>query len=92
MERFPLDADERAILFLCCSQHVLNCPACRNTFRLGWLGPIGRDAHPCPMCGAELGPVIVAHSRTCDNFAARQARKPPTKVTRQMPRPEAATA
>ncbi len=88
----PLDADERAILVLCCSQHVIGCPSCHNTLRLGWLGSMGRDEYPCPLCAADLASVVVAHTRTCAYFTRRSERKPPVKVERAVEPPEAATA
>jgi hypothetical protein len=78
----PLDADERAILILCCSQHVIGCPSCRNTLRLGWLGSMGHDQYPCPLCSADLAPVVVAHTRSCTYFTARAGRKPPVTIDR----------
>lgn len=90
LEGLPLDADERAILVLCCTQHVVACPSCRNTVRLGWLGSMGRAQYPCPLCAADLAPVVVAHTRICTYFTTRAERKPPVRVERAAREPEAA--
>ncbi|HBH03349.1 MAG TPA: hypothetical protein DDZ42_15760 [Candidatus Rokubacteria bacterium] len=67
------DPDARAILFFCCSQHVVPCESCQNTYRLGWIARAGSDAFPCPLCGSDLTPIVVAHAQTCRYWVDREA-------------------
>lgn len=81
MKQLPFDADDRAILFLCCAEHVVSCPGCRNSFRLRWLGPMDVDRFPCPLCPDDLTATVIAHTKDCIYFVNRgAARKPPAKV------------
>lgn len=76
-----LDADGRAILFLCCSPHSVPCERCQETYRVGWLSRTDRRL-PCPRCGDDLTPAVVAHALRCPYWTHRIPRlsKPPTKV------------
>src|SRR5207244_10683370 len=46
------DPDSKAILFLCCSQHIVPCQRCQNTYRLGWVLRSDLGVFPCPLCGS----------------------------------------
>jgi hypothetical protein len=68
-----LDADARAILFLYCSQHLVPCERCQDTYRLGWV--VRTDAALlCPRCSADLTSIVVAHALRCSNWAPRRSR------------------
>jgi hypothetical protein len=58
------DPDSQAILFLCCSEHVVPCQTCQDTYRLRWI-PRGEPGFRCPLCGNDLTPIVVAHAQTC---------------------------
>ena len=77
-----LDPDTQAILFLCCSHHVVACQQCQSTYRLSWIPRVDRGVFPCPLCGNDLTPTVVAHAQTCRYWANRGtgAKKPRTKV------------
>ena len=76
-----LDPDSRAILFLCCSHHVVPCQKCQNTYQLGWIPRVDRGVFACPLCGNDLTPTVVAHVQTCRYWANRGtgAKRPRTK-------------
>ena len=59
------DPDSKAILFLCCSQHIVPCQRCQNTYRLGWISRSEPGMFPCPLCGSDLTPVVTAHAQVC---------------------------
>jgi len=81
-----LDPDTRAILFLCCGEHVVGCPGCRNSYRLGWLRRAESGRYACPLCGSDLTPVVVVHTQTCWYWTTRRAgRKPSARIERQHP-------
>jgi hypothetical protein len=67
------DPDARAILFLCCSEHLVPCQGCQNAYRIRW---IPRSEEPgvfkCPLCTNDLAPVIVAHIQSCRYWADRR--------------------
>lgn len=65
------DPDAKAILFLCCSQHIVPCQRCQNTYRLGWISDAGSGVFPCPLCGSDLTQIVVAHAHTCRYWANR---------------------
>lgn len=77
-----LDADERAILFLCCENHQIACPRCgqehplralvRTATAPGWYG--------CPGCRADASAAVTSHTRSCHYFLTR---KPLGKAGRQ---------
>jgi len=64
-----LDLDARAILFLCCSHHVVPCQQCQNTYRLRWISQAGPGSFACPVCGSDLTPTVVAHTQACRYWA-----------------------
>ena len=64
-----LDARTRAILFLCCSHHVVPCEQCQNTYRLGWIQRLDPSGFGCPRCGNALTQTVLAHAQGCGNFA-----------------------
>lgn len=66
-----LDPDIRAILFLCCSQHVVPCQACQNIYRLSWILRVNSSVFPCPRCGTDLTPTVIAHAHTCRYWPPR---------------------
>jgi hypothetical protein len=60
-----LDPDIQAILFLCCSEHVVPCQTCQDTYRLRWIPRVNQGVFHCPLCGNDLTPIVVAHAQTC---------------------------
>jgi hypothetical protein len=87
-----LDADARAILFLYCSQHAVPCESCQETYRLGWLTR-AENVFTCPRCASDLTSVVIAHALRCENWEHRRHHsKPPVRVERDTPPPQAATA
>jgi hypothetical protein len=81
-----LDADTRAILFLCCSEHVVGCQRCQNSYRLRWLPRTDPGLYACPLCGNDLTAAVLAHTETCWYWATRRAtRKPSARIERQYP-------
>ena len=86
------DADARAILFLCCSSHVVQCQKCQRGYRLGWLRGGEPGAFRCPLCGFDITPAVAAHTETCVYWVKRGlSRKPSKTVDRRRP-PAASTA
>ena len=87
------DPDTKAILFLCCSQHVIPCQRCQNTYRLGWISRSDPGVFPCPLCGSDLTLVVVAHAHTCSYWVDRgtATKRPLTRVAVQEPPAQAAT-
>jgi predicted RNA-binding Zn-ribbon protein involved in translation (DUF1610 family) len=75
-----LDPDVRAVLFLCCGQHIVPCQSCQNIYRLGWIPRVDGGVFPCPRCGNDLTPTVVAHVHTCRYWppGAGTARPPST--------------
>ncbi|OGK99807.1 MAG: hypothetical protein A3E31_14480 [Candidatus Rokubacteria bacterium RIFCSPHIGHO2_12_FULL_73_22] len=78
------DPDARALLFLCCSQHVVPCQQCQDVYRLGWITRAGSGTFPCPRCGSDLTRMVVTHAQACQYWAERE-----TGATR--PQAQAAT-
>jgi len=68
-ERF--DADDRAILLLCCSDHQVACQTCQETYRLRWLGRDEAERYSCPRCAGDLTGAVVAHTETCHYWVSR---------------------
>jgi len=66
-----LDADNRAILFLCCEKHVIPCQKCQDTYRLGWIPRRDRGTLSCPRCGNDLTAMAAAHAEACHYWANR---------------------
>jgi len=87
------DPDTKAILFLCCSQHVIPCQRCQNTYRLGWISRSDPGVFPCPLCGSDLTQVVVAHAHTCSYWVdhSTATKRPLTRVSVQEPPAQAAT-
>jgi hypothetical protein len=87
------DPDAKAILFLCCSQHAVPCQRCQNTYRLGWISRSDPGILPCPLCGSDLTPVVVAHAHTCVYWVGRGAasKRPLSRVGAPEPPAQAAT-
>ena len=76
------DPDSKAILFLCCSQHIVPCQRCQNTYRLGWVSRSEPGMFPCPLCGTDLTPVVTAHAEVCPYWVNRGgAKRSLTSVT-----------
>src|SRR5438552_18003338 len=76
------DLDVKAILFLCCNNHVIPCQKCQDTYRLGWISRVEPGALPCPRCGTDLMEVVVAHAQTCRYWADhRSAQQPLTRAS-----------
>lgn len=71
------DADARAILFLCCSEHLVGCPTCENTYRIRWLPRTDPWLFSCPLCGFDLTGEIGGHTETCLYWASRRAGQTP---------------
>ncbi len=63
-----LDARARAILFLCCSHHVVPCQQCQNTYRLGWVQRLEPAGFACPRCANDLSATVLAHAESCRNL------------------------
>ena len=74
-----LNATNQAILFLCCSHHVVPCQKCQNTYQFRWIPRAGADVFPCPLCGNDLTPTVVAHAQVCRYWA------PPGTETTESP-------
>jgi hypothetical protein len=86
------DPDARAILFLCCSSHVVQCHKCQRGYRLGWLRGGDPGAFRCPLCGFDITPAVAAHTETCVYWVKRGlSRKPSTNLDRRRP-PSASSA
>jgi hypothetical protein len=86
------DPDARAILFLCCSSHVVQCQKCQRGYRLGWLRGGDPGVFRCPLCGFDITPSVAAHTETCVYWVKRGlSRKPAAAVERTRP-PAASTA
>src|SRR3989441_4632289 len=86
------DPDSKAILFLCCSQHIVPCQRCQNTYRLGWISRSELGVFPCPLCGSDLTPVLTAHAQVCSYLAHRAGiRRPLSRVGATEPSAQAAT-
>ena len=64
-----LDPTAQAILFLCCSHHVVPCQKCQNTYQLRWIPRADPSAFSCPLCGNDLTPTVVAHAQACRYWA-----------------------
>lgn len=62
--------DARAILFLCCAEHVVPCQRCQSTYRLRWIPRVNGNGFPCPRCGEDLTPSVAGHAQSCGYWAA----------------------
>ena len=68
-----LDADERAILFLCCENHLVLCEVCgrerpMQTLRRRSSDP---DRWLCPKCRHDVSGKVLEHTRACRYFSQR---------------------
>jgi hypothetical protein len=87
------DPDSKAILFLCCSQHIVPCQRCQNTYRLGWISRSEVGMFPCPLCGSDLTAVVTAHAQVCSYWVNRSGvKRPLSRVGASEPPAQAATA
>ena len=77
-----LDADERAILFLCCENHLIACPVCGQQHPLHALvrTPSAPEWYGSPGCRGDATSAVAAHTGSCHYFLTR---KPLGKVGRQ---------
>jgi hypothetical protein len=77
-----MDADERAILFLCCENHAIACPRCGRQHPLRDLvrTPSASEPYGCPACRSDATAAVAAHTRVCHYFLTK---KPLGKVGRQ---------
>ena len=86
------DPDSKAVLFLFCSQHIVPCQRCQNTYRLGWVPRSQLGVFPCPLCGSDLSDVVTAHAQVCSYWVNRQGvKKPLSRVAAGEPPAQAAT-
>jgi len=63
-----LSSEERAMLFVYCSDHdVANCVPCDSSFRMAELGAdlLGSRTNVCPRCRSDLTESIRAHLFSC---------------------------
>jgi len=70
-----LDADERAVLFLCCENHLVLCEVCQReramqTLRRRLSDP---DRWLCPKCRHDVSPKVLEHARACRYFSERKS-------------------
>jgi hypothetical protein len=65
------DPDVRAILFLCCGDHVVACETCQDTYRFRWLRRDEQGGCTCPRCGSDLAAAVGAHAATCAYWTGR---------------------
>jgi hypothetical protein len=73
-----LTADERALLFLYCSEHaVAECLACGLSFRFTELAadPLGSRTNMCPRCRKDLTENLRAHVYGCPLLPAAVRQK-----------------
>jgi hypothetical protein len=62
-----LSAEERALLFLHCCDHAVECAPCASSFRLSELGSDLRGhTNLCPQCRQDLTDSVRAHLYKCD--------------------------
>lgn len=69
------DTDARAIMFLCCTDHVVPCQTCQDTYRLGWIRPARPGLYVCPRCESDLTSTVVAHTATCPYWTRRETKR-----------------
>jgi hypothetical protein len=85
------DPDARAILFLCCSEHVVPCARCRDTYGVRWLTREASGSYACPRCRADLTAAVALHTRTCTYWAGRMPATKKWPSVNHQPQAEAAT-
>ena len=71
------DGNWIALFIDCCSQHIVPCQRCQNTYRLGWISRSEPGVFPCPLCGSDLTPVVAAHAQVCSYWVNRGSMKKP---------------
>lgn len=71
----PFDADGRAILVLLCSEHVVGCRACEQTYRIRWLRRSEGSSFACPGCGADVTLEVARHTYACGYWLDRSPRR-----------------
>ena len=74
-----LDPDNRAILFLCCEQHLIPCQKCQDIYRLGWISRGDRGTLACPRCGNDLTAIVAVHAQACHYWANRLTPQAPAE-------------
>jgi hypothetical protein len=73
MRRRALTADERHLLFVYCSEHVVaQCLPCGLSYRFTELAadPFGGRTNICPRCRRDLTDVLRAHVYSCPELPA----------------------
>src|SRR5438309_5190345 len=86
------DPDSKAILFLCCSHHIVPCLRSTKTYRLGWVSRSELGVFPCPLCGSDLTSVVTAHGPVCSYWVKGSGvRRPLSRVGATEPSAQAAT-
>jgi len=69
-----LDTDERAILFLCCGNHVVTCDVCQRERPMQTLRRRASDPDRwlCPRCRHDMSERVLQHARACRYFIDRK--------------------
>lgn len=70
----PFDADGRAILILCCGEHIVGCRTCDKTYRIRWLRRAEPGLFSCPSCGSDVTAEVVRHTQACGYWTGRTSR------------------
>jgi hypothetical protein len=86
------DPDARAILFLCCSSHVVQCQKCQRGYRLGWLRGADPGVFRCPLCGFDITAVVAAHTEMCVYWVKRGLSRKPSRPLDRVRPPAPSTA
>ena len=71
-----LSTEERALLFLHCGDHTVECAPCASSFRLSELGSDLRGhTNLCPQCRQDLTDGARAHLHKCDMVSEEVRRR-----------------
>jgi hypothetical protein len=71
-----LSTEERALLFLHCGDHTVECAPCASSFRLSELGSDLRGhTNLCPQCRQDLTDSARAHLHKCDMVSEEVRRR-----------------
>ena len=71
-----LSTEERALLFLHCGDHTVECAPCASSFRLSELGSDLRGrTNLCPQCRQDLTDGVRAHLYKCDMVSEEVRRR-----------------
>jgi hypothetical protein len=70
------EARTRALLFLCCGNHLVPCERCQDTYRLGWVRRVEPQGFACPLCANDLSATVAAHAEGCRSIGGAMARSP----------------